>query len=85
MRAGSRVLFMDPAGQPVRGTVARVDGDTLHVALADRIVAASRTQLVYELQPDDDACYYHNGDVEACSVEAADLQHWCEAANAADH
>lgn len=79
MRAGSRVLFMDltVGGQAVRGTVARVDGDTLHVALADRIVAASRTQLVFELHTDDDACYHHGGGVEMCSVEAVDLQHWC--------
>lgn len=78
MRAGSRVLYLDPAAaQPVRGTVARVDGDMLHVALADRIVTASRTHLVFELQADDDACYYHSGGVETCSIEAADVQHWC--------
>lgn len=79
MRAGSRVLYMDAdvGGQAVRGTVAKADGDTLHVALSDRIVTTSRAQLVFELQMDDDACYYHAGNVETCSVEAVDLQHWC--------
>ncbi len=84
MTPGTRVLFMDDVydatgegGRPMRGTVARVDGNVLHVALADRIVPALREQLVYEVLVGDEVQYIRDDAAgEECTVEAADVQHW---------